>query len=247
MNNIIRTGFWPALRGIIFPESCLSCGTGLKERHNIAYCQVCLKDVRLIHEPLCKICGKPFEKSGGKSHLCSFCLQNKWYFTRARAAVYYQEPIAGAVKFFKYSGEMYGLKTFAALTHKYFLKHSFPNPDLIIPVPLHTRRLRSRGFNQALILCRKFFPLHKDRIDPFVLERHQWTYAQAGLSGLERRRNVKNAFRIKNKKKIIYKKILLVDDVFTTGATVNECARILLKNKAGEVEVFTFARAVDRK
>ena len=94
---------------------------------------------------------------------------------------------------------------------------------------------------------RKLFPESKKRIDPYILERHQWTSVQTGLNGLERKRTVKNAFRIKNPEKIKNKKILLVDDVFTTGATVNECSRILLKNKAADVEIFTFARAIDRQ
>jgi len=132
------------------------------------------------------------------------------------------------------------------LTRQYYLHHPLPEPDLILPVPLHPKRLRARGFNQALVLCRKFFPKSKKRIDPHVLERHQWTRPQTGLNGKDRRRNVKNVFRVKKAEKIKNKKILLVDDVFTTGATVNECARILLKSKAVDVEVFTFARSTDR-
>ena len=153
--------------------------------------------------------------------------------------------MAEAVKVFKYNGKMYGLETFAAMTRQYYLHHPFPEADLILPVPLHPKRLRKRGFNQALVLARKFFPKSKERIDPHVLERHQWTCAQTGLNGRERRRNVKNAFKVRNPEKIKNKKILLVDDVFTTGATVNECAGILRKSGATKVEVFTFARAVD--
>jgi ComF family protein len=167
--------------------------------------------------------------------------------TQARAVVCYQAPVAEAVRIFKYNGKMHGLETFAALTRQYYLHHPLPEPEFILPVPLHPKRLRKRGFNQALVLCRKLFPKIKERIDSHVLERHQWTLPQTGLNGAERRRNVKNAFRIKNPEKIKNKKILLVDDVFTTGSTVNECARILLKNKAADVEVFTFARATDRQ
>ena len=247
MSNTFRSELWLSFRDILFPERCLACGTGLKVRQGISYCPSCFKDVRLIQEPFCTVCGRPFDKSAGKGHLCSDCLKNRWHFTRARAAVYYQEPIAGAVKVFKYSGKMYGLETFAALAHQYYLQCPLPEPDLILPVPLHPKRLRRRGFNQALVLGRKLFPESKKRIDPYILERHQWTSVQTGLNGLERRRNVKNAFRIKNPEKIKNKKILLVDDVFTTGATVNECSRILLKNKAADVEIFTFARAIDRQ
>lgn len=245
MSNIFRTELWPILRGILFPERCLGCGIGLKGRQVISYCQACQQDIRIIQEPYCTTCGKPFDKSTGESHLCSYCLKNGWHFIRARAVVYYQGPIAEAVKLFKYNGEMYGLETFAALTQQYFLHHPVPQPDVILPVPLHVKRLRQRGFNQALVLARKLFPAYKGKIDPHVLERQSWTNPQAGLSGTDRRKNVKNAFSLNKPEKIKNKKILLVDDVFTTGATVNECAKILCKSRAAEMEVFTFARAVD--
>jgi ComF family protein len=247
MRRIFRTEFWTALRDILFPERCLACGAGLQGCRDISYCQACLQNVRFIQEPFCTTCGKPFDNSAGESHLCGYCLKHEWHFTQARAVVCYQAPVAEAVRIFKYNGKMHGLETFAALTRQYHLHHPLPEPDLILPVPLHPKRLRKRGFNQALVLCRKLFPKIKERIDPHVLERHQWTLPQTGLNGAERRRNVKNAFRIKNPEKIKNKKILLVDDVFTTGSTVNECARILLKNKAADVEVFTFARATDRQ
>lgn len=254
MSNIFRTELWlgikeflHAARNTFFPLFCLSCGTGLQGCLDISYCQACLQNVRLIQAPFCTTCGKPFKNNAGENHLCGYCLKHGWHFTRARAVVFYQTPVAEAVKVFKYNGKMHGLETFAALTRQYYLHHPLPEPDLILPVPLHPKRLRKRGFNQALVLGRKLFSKSKERIDPHVLERHQWTCAQTGLSGAERRRNVKNAFRIKNPEKIKNKKILLVDDVFTTGATVNECARILLQSKASDVEVFTFARAMNRQ
>jgi ComF family protein len=153
--------------------------------------------------------------------------------------------MAAAVRTFKYNGKMYGLETFAILARQYYMHHPEPEPDLIIPVPLHPARLRKRGFNQSLVFCRKLFSRSKAKIDPLVLQRPQWTRPQTGLNGAERRRNVRNAFQVKKPEKIKNKRILLVDDVFTTGSTVNECAMILLKNKAAEVEVFTFARVAD--
>ena len=204
-----------------------------------------MQDVRIIHEPLCTICGRPFDKAAGESHRCGYCLKNSWYFKKARAVVRYQGPIAEAVRSFKYNGRMHGLATFAALTKQYFMAHPRPQADLILPVPLHPKRLRRRGFNQALVLGRRLFPQEKDRIDPHIMQRHTWIRPQAGLSGRERRRNVRNAFILQHPEKIKNKRILLVDDVFTTGATVNECARILMKNQAAAVEVFAFARAME--
>jgi len=245
MSNIFKMKLWSAFLDIFFPGCCLACGTGLKGRQDISYCQACLQNVRLIRVPFCTICGRAFDNSAGENHLCGYCLKHKWYFVQARSVVYYQASVAEAIKVFKYNGKMHGLETFAALTRQYYVHQPLPEPDLILPVPLHIKRLRERGFNQALVLGRKLFSKSKNRIDPHVLERHQWTSPQTGLNGADRRRNVKNAFRIKSPEKIKNKKILLLDDVFTTGATVNECSRILLKCKAAEVAVFTFARVVD--
>jgi len=245
MNNFLGTEMWQALLDIIFPERCLGCGIGLKEIRAVSYCQECRQDIRIIQEPYCTTCGRPFVKSAGTSHQCSYCLTSGWYFSRARAVVHYQEPIAEAVKLYKYNGMMYGLKTFAALARRFIVANPLPVPDLILPVPLHTKRLRQRGFNQALILAQKIFPEYRAKIDPYILKRHHWLRPQTGLQGAERRRNVKNAFNVSRPDKIEHRKVLLVDDVFTTGATVNECARVLLKNKVSEVNVFTFARVID--
>jgi len=235
-----------AAREILFPLSCLACGTGLQGRPEISYCAACLGDVRFLQEPFCSKCSKPFAQAAGENHLCSFCLTGGWHFRQARAVVYYQPPVTETLKMFKYRGKMHGLATFAALSQKKFQDQPLAQPDLLVPVPLHAKRLRQRGFNQALILCRRIFPAWRGMIDPHVLERNFWTRPQTGLSGAERRRNVKNAFVVRRPANIKNKRILLVDDVFTTGATVNECARVLGKSGAAGVDVFTFARAVDR-
>lgn len=235
---------WWSFLDILFPISCLGCGTGLSGRRQISYCRKCLNSIRFIRAPFCTVCGIPFVKSGGRNHLCGYCLVESWHFSRARAAVWYQPPVAEALRNFKYQGKMHGLKSFAVLTELFFQKCLLPPSDLVLPVPLHVKRLRQRGFNQALILARRFFPQYLHLINPRVLERHHWLRPQTGLKGSERRRNVKNAFRIKRPELVLNKKILLIDDVFTTGATVNECARILRQAGAEEITVFTFARVI---
>ena len=245
MSNIFRTELWRALLDILFPERCLACGTELKGRQEISYCAPCFQDVRLLLEPFCTMCGLPFYEAAGESHLCGFCLKKGWHFRQARAVTPYQAPVTEAIKMLKYGGKMYGLATFAALAQQYLEHQPLEQPDLIVPVPLHIKRLRQRGFNQALILCKKIFPAWSAKIDPHSLEKHCWTQPQTGLSGAARRRNVRNVFKVCKPEKIKNKKILLVDDVFTTGATVNECSRILRKSEASRVDVFTFARAID--
>jgi len=245
MIKAFRSKTWLDILDILFPPYCLECGAGLGNRQEISYCEKCQQTIQLILEPLCAICGKPFDKAAGTNHLCGHCLKKGWFFKQARAAVGYQSPIAEAVKIFKYNGKMHVLTTFAALAQILFRLQPLEQPDLVIPVPLHSKRLRQRGFNQALILSKRIFPEYINRINTKALERHVWIRPQTGLKGAERLKNVKNAFRVSRPDPIINKKILLVDDVFTTGATVNECARILMKNRAAEVQVFTFARVLD--
>lgn len=115
-------------------------------------------------------------------------------------------------------------------------------PDHIVPVPLHPKKLRQRGFNQALLLARSFFPGERKKIRSDILVKIRETESQTGLSGTERRKNLRNAFQVKNSGAVSGKKLLLVDDVYTTGTTVRECARMLMKAGAVNVDVLTLAR-----
>jgi ComF family protein len=116
--------------------------------------------------------------------------------------------------------------------------------DLIVPVPLHAERLRWRGFNQSLILSRAVGQARQIEVDPFLLERIRPTVPQTQLSESERRANVHGAFAVVAPERLKGKRILLVDDVYTSGATVEECAKVLCRGGAAVVDVFTLARAV---
>jgi ComF family protein len=116
--------------------------------------------------------------------------------------------------------------------------------DLIIPVPLHPKRLRWRGFNQSVLLARQISHAYKIPMDPFVLRRDHETAPQTQLAEDERRKNVRGAFTLNPDRSVDGKNILLVDDVYTSGATVNECSRILKRNGSKQVFVVTLARAV---
>jgi len=116
--------------------------------------------------------------------------------------------------------------------------------DFIVPVPLHPKRLRWRGFNQSVLLAREVGRAYGVPMDVFVLRREQETAPQTQLAEAERRKNVRAAFAVNPEKSIAKKSILLVDDVYTSGATVNECSRALLQADAKEVFVLTLARAV---
>ncbi len=117
-------------------------------------------------------------------------------------------------------------------------------PDLILPVPLHPQRLRERGFNQALLLGRACFPEQSRIINVNLLVRRRATVPQTRLSGTERRKNLASAFTVTCPDSLKNKKILLIDDVFTTGSTVHECAATLRRAGAARIEIFTLARAL---
>jgi ComF family protein len=116
--------------------------------------------------------------------------------------------------------------------------------DMIIPVPLHLERLRWRGFNQSLLLAQAIGQKEKIAVDPFLLERTRSTAPQTQLSEKERKNNVREAFAVSDPDRLQGTCVLLVDDVYTSGATVNECARVLRRSGATSVDVFTLARAV---
>jgi len=244
----MKTGFaefWQAAKDICFPPVCLVCNTGLANvsgRRDIFLCTACLAQVILLHEPLCRWCGKIFPDAAGTNHLCSVCLKRGWHFTCARSVILYQGVMAGTIRSFKYGDNRAVLPAFAALKESLPHLRAMQEPDLILPVPLHRERLRHRGFNQALILARTFFPDLKSRIETTALVRTRRTAAQTGLSGAARRKNIQGAFRAVTTK-VAGHKILLIDDVFTTGTTVNECARVLCKAGAREVQVLTLARS----
>jgi ComF family protein len=126
---------------------------------------------------------------------------------------------------------------------------SFPDIDftdysLIIPVPLHIKRLRERGFNQSLVLARAVEHKRQIPVNFSVLKRHKFTLTQTGSNRNERKENIKGAFEVTDKKKIDGKNIILIDDVYTTGATINECAKTLIKAGAQKVAVLTLARVL---
>lgn len=153
----------------------------------------------------------------------------------------YEDPVKEVIHRFKYQGNTACLPSFGRMARNMPELAAMADADWIVPVPLHPKRLRERGFNQALLLARAFFPKDR-RIAHDLLVRTRLTEPQTNFNGNARRRNLKNAFGVVSPHHLHGKKILLIDDVFTTGTTVNECARVLKKNGAAEVMVLTLAR-----
>ncbi len=232
--------WWRATLDLLFPPLCLGCGVGLASSQPPLFCPECQKQITPLAPPFCTCCGRPLPAAAGSGHTCGRCLTKPPAFAKARALTLYSGPMAEAIHRFKYQGEQAGLATFAHFHRA--LVSDLAEPDAILPVPLHPERLRQRGFNQALLLAQAFFPKAERRLDPGVLVRLRHTHTQTGMNGTERRRNLKNAFGLTIPERVAGRSILLVDDVYTTGSTVNECAKVLRRAGAARVEVLTLAR-----
>jgi len=216
-------------------------------------CPACLTGFLPVESPMCPRCGVVFKSRQGEDHVCGECLDSPKRFGIARSPGIYEQTLMAAIHCLKYRGKIQLARPFGMLLFASFISFWEKNSvDLIMPVPLHVKKLRMRGFNPSFLLVRDWaaiaamlngelpdIPVARD-----VLERRRWTEPQTGLGRKKRLANVKNAFSINDLSKIEGKRILLVDDVYTTGATANECAKVLLNGGAGHVDVLTLARAV---
>ena len=235
----------------LYPPRCRFCGDGIAGRDEDCFCDACRQKVRLVSHPLCPTCGRPYLDVGGDDHSCGACLTRTPRFVRARAWACYStdtaqpHPLREVLQRFKYGRKISLGKPLGRLLAKgcagCFDGIHF---DAMIPVPLHPKRLRWRGFNQAVILAREVGRQWQVPVDPFVLIRSRETSLQTELAEEESRKNVRSAFAVNLEKSIRGKIFLLVDDVYTSGATVNECSRALLRAGAKEVYVLTLARTV---
>jgi ComF family protein len=236
--------FLERLFQFFLPHPCPCCEKFLTEGSS-GICSDCLAEIHWVEPPFCTVCGTPFLSKVGEAHACGSCLVKKRYFTTARALGYYEGPLQQAIHRWKYEGRtsltVHFGEWLAAGLPRYWPSHSF---DLLIPVPLHVRRLRERGFNQALLLVKE---LSRHTGIPFharVLQKKRHTLPQVDLSRAEREREIKGVFHVLAPERVEKKTILLVDDVYTTGATVNECSRALLAAGAQQVDVLTVAHAI---
>jgi len=227
---------------VIFPPRCSLCGEILKL--NSPLCEKCMQGIHFISSPLCVRCGLPFAAGEGSDHLCGDCLAGERPYAVARSMATYDGAMLDAIHKFKYHGKTGIGKTLGNIMADFASGiWDMTAFDLIIPVPLHIRRLRERGFNQALILSRPLSRRFKIPLDFASLKRVRLTPPQVGLSKKERSINVRGAFSVIKPDRIDGKKILLIDDVYTTGSTLSECSRVLIDAGASAAAVFTAARA----
>lgn len=225
--------FYRLFRDFLFPRYCLTCGKLLGSQ-DLLLCPRCRPHLKHNPSP-CPLCGLPYQ---GETP-CPACSLEAPPFSRTLAPFLYAPPLSLALRELKYKKRIHLVREIAPLWRE-TAGEGLPADFLVCPVPLHRRRLLERGFNQSLLLARKIFG--KKRVKE-LLVRHRATSPQAALPRKERLKNVKGAFRIRKGTEIAGRKILLFDDIFTTGATLRECAGVLLKAGAAEIRVAVVARA----
>ncbi|MEW6163328.1 MAG: ComF family protein [Nitrospirota bacterium] len=223
------------LLNLLYPSKCPSCGGISDVFFHSPICASCWSKIKRYSGLSCRICAMPF--SSEYAEICLQCLKKAPPFSKVINYGLYEGALAEAINHLKF----HGLKRLAKPLGRLLLSFDLSAVDGIVPVPLSIKRLRERGFNQSLLIARVIakkigIPLLMD-----ILLKKKETPPQIGLSAKERLSNLKNAFKVKGDIRGL--RLLLVDDVMTTGATVTECSKELLKAGAKEVIVLTLARS----
>jgi ComF family protein len=225
----------------------------VKQLFNAYLCRGCVNDVVAVAAPICVTCGFMFKSRQGENRICEDCISSPKRFRVARAPVVYDRALMSLIHSFKYRGKIQLANPLGGLLYHAFQRWwDADGIDMVIPVPLYGSRFKRRGYNQAFLLIEHWRKMAAEltmdiaglRFDNNILARNRSTAPQTGLGRDERRTHMKNAFHVRQADSIRGMRILLVDDVYTTGATVNECARELLNNGARFVDVLTVARAI---
>ncbi len=241
MNRI--SGILNALLDIALPPRCHICHKTVPGEVPLHICTECYKLLPIISSPVCSVCGIPFEGKG-EDHICSRCITSPPPYNAARAALKYDGSCKELIHAYKYLYKSHLRRPLSLLTADILRSFAVEqNPELLIPVPLHKSRLRSRGFNQSLLIAET---LSKNWQIPLLrqgLIRTRRTTPQVELTRAERLTNLKGAFTVKETETVADKHIMLVDDVFTTGATLSACAETLLKAGCSRVSAVTVAHA----
>lgn len=221
----MKTDLW----GILFPRRCPICHEVVEDTGELA-CRVCRTRLPYVREPSCRKCGKPLLSE--ETEYCGDCVRKNHRFRQGKAPFVYDELMRRSIARFKYGGR----KEYAAFYAEEILRKCAGEAllwqaEVLVPIPLHPSRKRKRGFNQAELLAREISGRSGIPCDAALLRRVKKTRAQKELNSQERLENLKNAFSVR-KGPIPYKKIILVDDIYTTGSTMDAAASVLMENGA---------------
>jgi ComF family protein len=236
----VRRAFEVAV-GLVYPPTCIACQAATRDAH--ALCAACWSRLRFIERPYCERLGIPFPVDWGQALLSPAALAEPPVFQRARAVALYDDTARALVHRLKYGDRLELARALGGMMARAGAE-VIAEADVIVPVPLHALRLWRRRFNQAMALASVVSRAVAVPCDPFLLARVKRTRPQVGLTRAQRQENLQGAFRVPAdaKARLKGRRVLLVDDVLTTGSTANAAARALLRGGAANVDVLSFAR-----
>lgn len=226
---------------IIYPNKCISCQNNIS--YDAIFCLNCWQSLEFIKEPFCQICSFPFELEIINSQkICANCLSKKQYFDKTLTIYKYNEIIGKAIGNFKYRDQTYLAKIFAHELLK-IAKFEIDRCDIICAVPIHFQKLKNRKFNQAILIAKH---LKSKKIIYNLVLKIDDKKSQVKLTKKQRLKNLKKSFVINPKfaKNLHNKNIILIDDVITTGSTINAVAKVLKNNGAKKVIVLAIAKTI---
>ena len=243
-----------SLFAVLFPSDCRICGTALVKISRLPVCQECLEAMSPIAGGVCAVCGErlfsSYAVAGSEGEVrCGLCRRVEPAFARAAAYGSYESGLRELIHLLKYGGVRPAANVLGRMLAEAIamLEPEFPPELVVVPVPLHGTRLRQRGFNQAELIARAAMKIRQPDnrlLLCSVLERKRETTSQIGLTSHQRRENLRGAFGVLHPEAVKGREVLVVDDVYTTGATVSECARVLRRAGATRVWVATVARTL---
>lgn len=234
-----------ALMQLVLPDRCRVCGEYIGQAAPKGICSRCLGQIKIIATNRCQLCGRVLHGVAAPDRLCGSCLQIQPPWERCWSLVEYGSPVSDLLHRLKYHADtsvMPALGTIIEQSMAQYDEEYLRRVELVLPVPLYSGRLKARGLNQSSYIARRLFS--REMVDCSLLSRCRATAAQTGLSGAERRRNLRGAFVVEDNRALAGRVVCLVDDVFTTGATVGECCRALKTGGASVIYVVTLARVV---
>lgn len=230
------------LLDLVYPRVCAACGK-MAGRGMRYLCWECLSGLHIVSDPICSICGDPADGLIEHQYKCSWCVDKRPFFERARSAVRYRDKTKEILQRYKYNNEVHLTHDFVSMLSACVQTHySKTDFDAVIYVPLDYRKQRQRTYNQSQLLAKGLAQVIKVPCVDNCLKRVRNVESQTRANAGVRKKNVRNAFEVMRADWIYGRNFLLVDDIMTTGATVNECSRVLAKAGAVTICVVTVAR-----
>lgn len=259
-----RKRFLQTMGDLLWPPMCATCSRLLpledsSETPEAHFCTQCLETIEFMSPKRCPLCGRLYnllqstnEQKLHSTHICGYCLIAPPLYHSSRSALIYKEAIERALKDLKYGGHLSQVAALVSLAREHLIPPVVPGdnphgqmPDAIVPMPLSRSRLAQRGFNQATELAREIYKPWVTLINEKLLIRIKDTIApQASLKASQRRKAIRGSFKTKNPEAVRGLRILLFDDVLTTGSTAGEAAKTLLEAGAAQVDLATIARTL---